>query len=79
MLVKHSSGQANGAAWQCRVPSHVAGLADRLSALARWHEREQKIEQAIAALAKLDDRTLLGLGISNRSHIEWTVRYCHDC
>jgi hypothetical protein len=79
MLVKHSSGQANGAAWQCRVPSHDAGLADRLSALARWHGREQKIEQAIAALAKLDDRTLLGLGISHRSHIEWTVRYCHDC
>jgi len=53
MLAKHSFGQANGAAWQCRVPSHVAGLADRLSAPARWHEREQKIEQAIAALAKL--------------------------
>ena len=79
MLAKHSFGQANGAAWQYRVPSHDAAIADRISALARWHEREQEIERAIAALAKLDDRTLLGLGISHRSHIEWTVRYCHDC
>ena len=79
MLAKHSFGRANGAAWQYRVPSHDAGTADRISALARWHEREQKIEQAIAALAKLDDRTLLDLGISHRSHIEWTVRYCYDC
>ncbi len=79
MLAKHSFGQANGAAWQYRVPSHDAGIADKSSAQARWREREQKIERAIAALAKLDDRTLLGLGISHRSHIEWTVRYCHDC
>ena len=41
--------------------------------------RGDVIERAIAALAKLDDRTLLGLGISHRSHIAWTVRYCHDC
>jgi len=79
MLAKHSFGQANGAAWQYRVPSHDGEIEDSISVLARLNEREQKIGQAIAALAKLDDRTLLGLGISHRSHIEWTVRYCHDC
>jgi len=44
MLAKHSFGQANGAAWQYQVPSHDAAIADRISALARWHEREQEIE-----------------------------------
>jgi len=42
MLAKHSFGQANGAAWQYQVPSHDAAIADRISALARWHEREQE-------------------------------------
>ncbi|WP_157088096.1 hypothetical protein [Bradyrhizobium jicamae] len=79
MLAKHSLGQASRAAWRQRVPSHDAGIAGNPSAQAHWLEREQQIEKAIAALAKLDDRTLLGLGISHRSHIEWTVRYCHDC
>ena len=79
MLAKHSFGRANGAAWQYRVPSEDAGLADGSPVQSCRHEREQKIKQAIAALAMLDDRTLLGLGISHRSHIEWTVRYCHDC
>ena len=79
MLAKHSFGQANGAAWQYQVPSHDAEIEDSISVLARWHEREQKIAQAIAALEKLDDLTLLGLGIFHRAHIEWTVRYCHDC
>jgi hypothetical protein len=43
------------------------------------HELERDIEEAVAALAKLDDRTLRDLGIPHRSHIERTVRYCHDC
>jgi hypothetical protein len=43
------------------------------------HELERDIEKAVAALAKLDDRTLWDLGIPHRSHIERTVRYCHDC
>jgi len=42
-------------------------------------EREREIRKAVAALERLDDRTLLGLGIRHRSHIEQTVRYCHDC
>jgi uncharacterized protein YjiS (DUF1127 family) len=79
MLTKHSFGQASRAAWRRGVPSHDAGIAEKNSAPAQWLEREQQIEKAIAALAKLDDRTLLDLGISHRSHIEWTVRYCHDC
>jgi hypothetical protein len=79
MLTKHSFGRARRAAWRHGVPSPDASTADKSSAQGRWCEREQKIEKAIAALAKLDDRTLHGLGISHRSHIEWTVRYCHDC
>jgi hypothetical protein len=42
-------------------------------------EQERKIRKAVAALERLDDGTLLGLGIRHRSHIEPTVRYCHDC
>jgi hypothetical protein len=79
MLTKHSFGQANRAAWRHGVPSHDASTEDKSAAQARRREREQKIARAIAALAALDDRTLFGLGISHRSHIEWTVRYCHDC
>lgn len=41
--------------------------------------REHEIKKAVAALAELDDRTLRELGIPHRSHIERTVRYCHDC
>jgi hypothetical protein len=41
--------------------------------------REREIQEATAALARLDDRTLLNLGIPHRSYIEQTVRYCHDC
>jgi hypothetical protein len=44
-----------------------------------WRQREQEIAKAVAALAKLDDQTLRGLGIPHRSYIEYTVRYCHDC
>jgi hypothetical protein len=43
------------------------------------HELECDIEEAVAALGRLDDRTLRDLGIPHRSHIERTARYCHDC
>jgi hypothetical protein len=43
------------------------------------NQREREIRKAVAALAKLDDRTLLDLGIPHRSYVEQTVRYCHDC
>jgi uncharacterized protein YjiS (DUF1127 family) len=42
-------------------------------------QRERAIEKAVAALAELDDGTLRDLGIPDRSQIEPTVRYCHDC
>jgi hypothetical protein len=42
-------------------------------------KREREIRKAVAALERLDDGTLRGLGIRHRSHIEQTVRYCHDC
>jgi uncharacterized protein YjiS (DUF1127 family) len=42
-------------------------------------QRERDIKRAVAALAELDGRTLRDLGIPHRSHIEQTVRYCHDC
>jgi hypothetical protein len=42
-------------------------------------KREQEIRKAVAALERLDDQTLHALGIRHRSHIEQTVRYCHDC
>ena len=43
------------------------------------HEVLGQIQKAVAALAELDDGTLRDLGIPDRSHIESTVRYCHDC
>jgi hypothetical protein len=79
MLAKHSFERSNGAAWQYRVLSVDPDVADESSGQAGWRERQRMIEQAVAALARLDDRTLLALGIAHRSHIEWTVRYCHDC
>jgi hypothetical protein len=42
-------------------------------------QHERKIAKAVAALAELDDSTLRELGIPDRSQIERTVRYCHDC
>jgi hypothetical protein len=48
-------------------------------ASANRSKREREIQKATAALARLDDRTLLNLGIPHRSYIEQTVRYCHDC
>jgi hypothetical protein len=53
---------------------HAAVAADGGSV-----RREREIRKAVAALERLDDGTLLGLGIRHRSHIEQTVRFCHDC
>jgi uncharacterized protein YjiS (DUF1127 family) len=41
--------------------------------------REREIKKSVAALAKLDDRTLRDIGIPQRSLIEQVVRYCRDC
>ena len=66
----------------CRGSDRDAGQAtpDTYAAVDHgWRERELEIEEAIAALSRLDDRTLQMLGIPHRSCIEQTVRYCHDC
>jgi uncharacterized protein YjiS (DUF1127 family) len=57
-------------------PSPPAGYAIGLVGAT---QRELEIEKAVAALAKLDDRTLRDLGIPHRSLVERTVRYCRDC
>jgi uncharacterized protein YjiS (DUF1127 family) len=59
--------------------SSPAPRAESAVGFAGDSRRERKIKKAVAALAELDDRTLRDLGIPDRSHIEQTVRYCHDC
>jgi hypothetical protein len=53
---------------------YVIALSDDSS-----RERERKIKTTVAALAELDDRTLLDMGVPHRSQIEQVVRYCLDC
>ena len=62
-----------------RVDRDVARLAQVGPRSASEGRREREIQKAAAALARFDDRTLLGLGIPHRSYIEQTVRFCHDC
>jgi uncharacterized protein YjiS (DUF1127 family) len=40
--------------------------------------KEREVNQAVAALMKLDDQTLRDIGIPNRSQIKQIARYCHD-
>jgi len=40
---------------------------------------EIEIRRTARALAEFDDRTLRKLGIPDRSHIEFTVRFCREC
>ncbi len=70
-LIRTSEPEPRGSTREVRATMRAL-LDSASSAQARWLEREQKMRRAIAALAKLDDRTLLALGISHRSHIEWT-------
>jgi hypothetical protein len=53
---------------------HVIALSDHSS-----RDQERKIKTTVAALAELDDRTLLDMGVPHRSQIEQVVRYCLDC
>jgi uncharacterized protein YjiS (DUF1127 family) len=65
-----------------RTPSLAtsAWYVDSLRTLLAEHaRREREIKKAVAALAKLDDRTLRDIGIPQRSQIEQVVRYCRDC
>jgi len=72
-----------------RAPALNVGQSSRRNWLAwSWRgvvklwthgRREREFKKAVAALAKLDDRTLRDMGISHRSQIERVVRYCRDC
>jgi uncharacterized protein YjiS (DUF1127 family) len=44
----------------------------------RWR-RQREIKKAVAALTKLDEKTLRDIGIPHRSQIEKIVRYGRDC
>jgi uncharacterized protein YjiS (DUF1127 family) len=58
------------------LTTSAGSLQTLLTERGRW---EREIKKAVAALAKLDDRTLRDIGIPQRSQIEQVVRYCRDC
>jgi uncharacterized protein YjiS (DUF1127 family) len=62
-----------------RTPSLTTSAGSLRTLLAERGRREREIKKAVAALAKLDDRTLRDIGIPQRSQIEQVVRYCRDC
>jgi hypothetical protein len=57
----------------------LSSLCETILTLQGYRRRERKIKRAAVALARLDDQTLRGMGIPDRSRIEQTVRFCHDC
>ena len=57
---------------------HTSSWEAVVTLWSHWR-REREIEQAVAALAEFDDRTLRDIGIPHRSQIERTVRYGRDC
>jgi uncharacterized protein YjiS (DUF1127 family) len=67
-----SNSQSNRSNWLTSSWEVVATLGTH-------GHREREINKAVAALAKLDDRTLRDIGIPQRSQIEQVVRYCRDC
>jgi uncharacterized protein YjiS (DUF1127 family) len=73
---RQSSSSPSLAAYQRTLTSSAGSL---LTMLAERGRREREIKKAVAALAKLDDRTLRDIGIPQRSQIEQVVRYCRDC
>jgi uncharacterized protein YjiS (DUF1127 family) len=82
MLPKRQSSSSPSLVADQRTPllTTSAGKVDSLRTLLAEHgRREREIKKAVAALAKLDDRTLRDIGIPRRSQIEQVVRYCRDC
>jgi uncharacterized protein YjiS (DUF1127 family) len=79
---RQSSSSPSLVAYQ-RTPSLTTSAAWQMGSLrtllAEHGRREREIKKAVAALAKLDDRTLRDIGIPQRSQIEQVVRYCRDC
>jgi uncharacterized protein YjiS (DUF1127 family) len=80
MLPKRQSSSSPSLFVYQRTPSLTTSAWGSLSdAARRAGRREREIKKAVAALAKLDDRTLRDIGIPQRSQIEQVVRYCRDC
>jgi uncharacterized protein YjiS (DUF1127 family) len=50
-----------------------------MSSLWNYWRNEREIRRAVRALAEFDDLTLRGMGIRDRSQVEFTVRYCREC
>jgi uncharacterized protein YjiS (DUF1127 family) len=78
MLPKRQSSSSPSLVAYQRTPSLTTSAGSLRTLLARGR-RERDIKKAVAALAKLDDRTLRDIGIPQRSQIEQVVRYCRDC
>jgi uncharacterized protein YjiS (DUF1127 family) len=80
MLPKCQSSSSPSLVAYQRTLLLTTGKVDSLRTLLAEHgRREREIKKAVAALAKLDDRTLRDIGIPRRSQIEQVVRYCRDC
>jgi uncharacterized protein YjiS (DUF1127 family) len=82
MLSKRQSSPLPSSAAHQLTPSLTTSawyVGSLRTVLAEHGRREREIKKAVAALAKLDDRTLRDLGIPQRSQIEQVVRYCRDC
>jgi uncharacterized protein YjiS (DUF1127 family) len=82
MLPKRQSSASPSLVAYQRTPSLTASawqMGSLRTLLAEHGRREREIKKAVAALAKLDDRTLRDIGIPQRSQIEQVVRYCRDC
>jgi uncharacterized protein YjiS (DUF1127 family) len=43
-----------------------------------WRD-ECEIKRAVRALTEFEDQTLRDMGITDRSQIEFTVRFCREC
>jgi uncharacterized protein YjiS (DUF1127 family) len=79
MLPKRQSSSSPSSVAYHRTPSLTGSAGSLRTMLAEHGRREREIKEAVAALAKLDDRTLRDIGIPQRSQIEQVVRYCRDC
>ena len=79
MLPKRQSSSSPSLVAYQRTPSLTTSAGSLRTLLAEPGRRELEIKKAVAALAKLDDRTLRDIGIPQRSQIEQVVRYCRDC
>jgi uncharacterized protein YjiS (DUF1127 family) len=50
-----------------------------ISSLWTYWRNEREIKRAVRALTEFEDQTLRDMGILERSHIEFTVRFCREC